>query len=90
MKSFLAKFPEFKFSEDPSQVPWKEALVWIDKEDSRDIYYWLMSEDILYVSWTGGLFSVIPSSSSMLSSYFQAFNINAKHIFVGSAVKVHN
>jgi len=90
MNKISAKFPEFKCAQDPSQVPWKDALVWIDQENGVDKYFWIMSEEILYVSWTGGLFSVIPSSASILSSYFQAFTINSKNIFVGSKVKVGN
>ncbi len=90
MKNFSVRFPEFKFSMDPSQVPWKDALVWIDEGGGFETYFWIMAEDILYVSWTGGLFSVIPSSGSVLSSYFQAFTINSKNIFVGANVKVGN
>lgn len=90
MIELFSKFPEFKSSQSLDEIPWKDALVWVNEEEGKDKYYWLMSEDILYVSWTGGLLSVIPSSNSLLSSYFQAFLINAKNVFVGSKVKVGN
>lgn len=90
MIDISSKFPEIKSSHSPAEIPWKDALVWVNEEEGRDKYYWLMSEEILYVSWTGGFLSVIPASHSLLSSYFQALLIKAKNVFVGINVKSGN
>ncbi|MEW5950347.1 MAG: hypothetical protein GX447_01085 [Elusimicrobia bacterium] len=90
MKKLLEKFPEIKFSEDPSSVPWKDALVWFYEKEGKEKYYWISAEEILYVSWSGGLLSVIPSSSSLLSNYFQAVILQGESVFVGAKIKVSN
>ncbi len=90
MKKISEKFPEIKFSADASSLPWRDALVWISDEIEGGGYYFIMAEEILYVSWTGGILSIIPASSSVLSNYFQAIILQPKAVFIGEKVKVGN
>jgi hypothetical protein len=65
-------------------------VVWIEDINGEEIYFWLEDIDISYVSWTNGIVSIIPSSQSILSNYFQAIIINSKSIFIGHKVKIGN
>lgn len=90
MKKLSEKFPEIKFSNDPLSLPWQDALVWISDDSESGGYHFIMAKEILYVSWTGGLLSIIPASSSVLSNYFQAIILQPKAVFIGDKVKTGN
>jgi hypothetical protein len=90
MKDIYKKFAEFKTSKDISIIPWQDSVVWIEDINGEEIYFWLEDIDISYVSWTNGIVSIIPSSQSILSNYFQAIIINSKSIFIGHKVKIGN
>lgn len=86
MESEIKEFPEIKKTSDASQIDWKNCVVW--KEG--DFYYFIESKEIMYVSWSFGLLSVIPSNSSFLSDKLSAILINSKNIFIGKNIKIHN
>lgn len=79
-------FPEIKTTTNPSEINWKDSVVW--KEDDR--FYYIQAEEIMYVSWSFGIVSIIPSSNSFLSDKLSAILINSKNVFIGKNVKIHN
>lgn len=90
MRNLSEKFPEINSSLNSMDIPWKDAVVWIEKENGREKYNWVLAKEIMYVSWTNGIVSIIPSESSILSNYFQAILINSDEVFIGKNVKVSN
>jgi hypothetical protein len=86
MEKYIDKFPEFKKTKDPSEINFDECVVWRE----NDYFVYIESEDIRYVSWSFGIVSIIPSSDSILSKYFNAIIINSNIVFVGKNIKTGN
>lgn len=86
MEEFIKEIPEIKKTKNSSEIDWINSLVW--KED--DYFFYIHSKEILYVSWSFGLVSIIPSTNSFLSDKFAAIIINSKNVFIGKNIKIHN
>jgi len=86
MEKYLDKFPEFKKTKDVSEINFDNCVVW--KEG--DYFIYLCSDDIRYVSWSFGIVSIIPSSDSVLSKYFNAIIINSHIVLIGKNIKTGN
>lgn len=86
MNDFIKEFPEIKHTTNSSDINWQECVVWKDQET----FYYIESKEIMYVSWSFGILSIIPSSNSFLSNKLSAILINSKNVFIGKNIKVHN
>ncbi|MGC8867507.1 MAG: hypothetical protein ACP5IO_02100 [Elusimicrobiales bacterium] len=86
MENMINEFPEIKKTKNPSEINWKDCVVW----NEGDEFFFIDAKEILYVSWSFGTLSIIPSSNSFLSDKLSAILINSKHIFVGKNIKIHN
>ncbi|MDT8285949.1 MAG: hypothetical protein RQ748_02470 [Elusimicrobiales bacterium] len=91
MSSLSEKFQEFKFSEDPSAVPWEDAVVWVTDDGAGGrLYEWLPADEIRHVSWTNGIISILPARDSFLAKRFQCVVLPPAMVFVGINVKTSN
>ncbi len=86
MENFINEFPEIKKTHNPSEINWKDCVVW--QQDNE--FFFIEAKDILYVSWSFGILSIIPSSNSFLSDKLTAILINSKNIFIGKNIKTNN
>ncbi|MFA6433875.1 MAG: hypothetical protein WCW52_04195 [Elusimicrobiales bacterium] len=88
MDSLARKIPEIKFSSDAEEIPWDKAVVWtIMPRVGPRVYEWLDAEQILYVSWTNGIVSILPAQGSVLSGRCQCLILPSAFIWVGKDVR---
>lgn len=91
MSNLSEKFQEFRFSGDPSAVPWENAVVWVAADGAGGrLYEWLPAEEIRHVSWTNGIVSILPEADSFLAKRFQCIVLPPAMVFVGVNVKTSN
>ncbi|MCX7905152.1 MAG: hypothetical protein N2446_00435 [Elusimicrobiales bacterium] len=86
MDDFTSIFPEIKKTQKPQEINWNNCVVWKDEE----YFYFIESKEIMYVSWSFGILSIIPSSNSFISDKLTAILVNSKYIFVGKNIKISN
>lgn len=80
--------PEIHSSADAAKIPWQDAVVWVTNAEGKQIFNWIMGEDIQYLTWTNGNISINPHYSSPLANYFQSLILQGVITFVGKNVNV--
>ncbi|MCX7641837.1 MAG: hypothetical protein N2Z20_04305 [Elusimicrobiales bacterium] len=85
-EEFIKEFPEIRKTKKTSEINWDNCVVW--KEE--DYFYFIESKEIMYVSWSFGILSIIPSPNSFISNKLTAILINSKCVFIGKNIKVSN
>jgi hypothetical protein len=89
MDSLFQTIPELKYSSDAAEVPWEDAVVWtIMPRVGPRVYEWLGTEHIRYISWTNGIVSIMPESTSMLHGKCQCIILPSGFVWIGKHVKV--
>jgi len=84
MDLIIKAIPEIKRTQDPTQIPWKDAVVWVYNGEGQ--YHWLGKEHIRSVAWTGGNVSIMPKETSILRTFFSCFILMSATVFVGTNV----
>lgn len=88
MDSLAQVIPEIKSSDNASQIPWPNAVVWcIQPRLGPRVYEWLEQEHIQNVCWNNGLVRIIPHPDSILSNSCQCIVLPSGLIWIGKNIQ---
>lgn len=88
MNVFGKQLPEIEASQNPDDVPWRDAVAWSTGEGAARCYHWLAARHVAYVVWSNGNVSVKPSQDSTLSAVLESLVLQGVPVFVGKSVRV--